>query len=116
MPLTGTPSAVAVDRVAPQPTRSRGRRLYRDGMQRIGLLAAMLLVLPSLVACGGAKIGEACDKPGSTDPCESGAVCGKDTSGATVCLKTCTQQSDCAATQECNGIEGSSAKGCRTKK
>jgi hypothetical protein len=83
------------------------------------MLPLLLLLAPlALLAagCGSAKIGEACTKPGSTDVCESGAVCSKDSSNATLCLKICTQQSDCAATQECNGVEGSSIKGCRTKK
>jgi hypothetical protein len=30
-------------------------------------------------------------------------------------LKVCAAQSDCPAEQECNGVEGSSAKGCRLK-
>ncbi len=77
-------------------------------------LLPLVLLLTS--ACGSTKIGEPCTNAGSTDVCESGGVCSKDSSGVTLCLKICTQQSDCAATQECNGVEGSSLKGCRTKK
>lgn len=68
-------------------------------------------------ACGGEKkLGESCDESGKTDgECESGGVCGKQTSGSLQCLKVCTQQTDCSADQECNGVEGSSTKGCRLK-
>lgn len=84
-----------------------------DWVSRALSSAAVVLMF----ACSSeAKTGESCDEPGKTDGvCESGAVCGKDTSVATLCLKVCTVQSDCAATQECNGVEGSSIKGCRTK-
>lgn len=80
------------------------------------LHAGLALLALIAMGCGSNKIGESCDKQGATDVCESGGVCSKDTSGATLCLKICNAQTDCAATQECNGVEGSSLKGCRTKK
>ena len=62
------------------------------------------------------KVGEECEEGGKTDgECESGAICGKNTAGALVCLKICTDQAGCAATEECNGVEGSSSKACRSK-
>lgn len=68
-------------------------------------------------ACGSeGKIGEECEESGQTeDECESGAVCGTNTGGTLVCLKVCTEQADCAGEEECNGVEGSSVKGCRLK-
>ena len=69
-----------------------------------------------LTACGGgAKVGDACTTSGSTDECESGAVCVSNASTTPVCLKSCTQASDCASTEDCNGVSGSSAKACRPK-
>ncbi|MBP9112512.1 MAG: hypothetical protein KBF88_06860 [Polyangiaceae bacterium] len=69
-----------------------------------------------LAACSsGAKVGESCDTSGSTDECESGAVCSKNTSSTLLCLKTCVSQSDCTSTEDCNGVEGSSLKACRVK-
>ena len=73
-------------------------------------------VIALLFGCGANDIGEPCKELGKTDgECESGGVCGKDTSGALRCLKICAQQTDCPATQECNGVEGSSLKACRDK-
>jgi hypothetical protein len=85
-------------------------------MRKLSPYAAAILTL-ALAACSSSKkVGEACEKPGSTDECESGGVCSKDSTNAVLCLKICSSQADCAATQECNGVEGSSLKGCRTKK
>jgi hypothetical protein len=62
------------------------------------------------------KLGESCEETGKTDgECESGTICGTQTSGALQCLKVCAAQADCPADQECNGVEGSSTKGCRVK-
>lgn len=68
-------------------------------------------------ACGGeGKVGEECGEGGKTEgECESGGVCGTQTGGALVCLKLCVEQTDCSAEQECNGVEGTNLKGCRTK-
>jgi hypothetical protein len=68
-------------------------------------------------ACSSeSALGEACDEIGKTeDVCESGGVCGKNTSGAVMCLKLCTDHAGCAADEECNGVEGTNLKGCRLK-
>jgi hypothetical protein len=80
----------------------------------------LLVVALMVAACGSSsgttKIGEACSNAGKTDECVDGAVCTKDMSSATKCLKICTGQADCAAVEECNGVEGSSLKACRIKK
>jgi hypothetical protein len=80
----------------------------------VAMFASIVLVLSS--ACSGeSKLGEECDESGADGECESGSVCGKNTGEALICLKACSQQSDCTADQECNGVEGSSATGCRLK-
>jgi hypothetical protein len=63
------------------------------------LSVALLLALG--VACSGGK---------------SSAVCAKDTSDVIKCLKVCVDKSACGATEECNGVTGSSIKACRIKK
>ena len=77
-------------------------------------ISTLLALLP--VACGGEKkLGEGCDVSGKTSgECESGGVCGKSVE-ALVCLKVCTVQTDCAADQDCNGVDGTTTKGCRSK-
>lgn len=75
------------------------------------------LIALTAVACGGeSKLGEECDEVGKTeDVCESGGICGKRSDGALACLKLCTDDAQCAATEECNGVEGTNQKGCRLK-
>jgi hypothetical protein len=67
--------------------------------------------------CGGAAaLGEGCGEEGVDGECEDGAVCGKPDDGESLeCLKTCVEQADCPADQECNGVSGTSLKGCRPK-
>lgn len=74
------------------------------------------LALAFVMGCSGAAaLGEECDEEGADGECEDGAVCAKDTSDTPMCLKQCTEQSDCAADEECNGVTGSSLKACRMK-
>jgi hypothetical protein len=92
----------------------------------------MLVGLCLLVACssessgndssnhdGGlrtAVVGEACDDGGKTEgECEVGGICGTDAAGKLLCLKICTDPRQCAATEDCNGVEGANLKGCRPK-
>lgn len=78
------------------------------------VLLATVVMLPSCSSEG--KIGESCDESGETDgQCESGGVCGKNSAGVLLCLKVCTDQGQCATTEDCNGVEGASIKGCRPK-
>lgn len=76
--------------------------------------AAVLLAVP---ACSSEKkLGESCDESGKTeDVCESGTVCGANTTGGLQCLKICTDQTQCASTEDCNGVEGTNIKGCKPK-
>jgi len=83
------------------------------------LTALMLVGLGILIpGCGGAEVGESCGTKGSTEECVDGAVCDlKGTSDSEpVCLKICADSSECAATEDCNGVTGSNLKACTPKK
>lgn len=83
------------------------------------MLSALLLVcLGILVPACASDVGESCATKGSTDECVDGAVCElKGTSDSEpVCLKICDDSSECAATEDCNGVTGSSLKACTPKK
>lgn len=89
------------------------RRVARVAVVAFVFIATVVM-LPSCSSEG--KLGESCDESGKTDgQCESGGVCGKNSAGALLCLKVCTDQAQCATTEDCNGVEGSSIKGCRPK-
>lgn len=84
-------------------------------MHRRAIVIALVSCL--VLACGSeAALGESCDEEGVQDgQCESGLVCGKETDSSLRCQKVCSQQSDCPASQECNGLTGN-VKACRVKK
>ncbi len=77
-------------------------------------LASFVTVLP---ACSGAEVGETCETEGAADECVEEAICGKpsDSAAEPQCLKICTADTDCAASESCNGVTGSSTKACRIK-
>ncbi len=83
-------------------------------MKRVASLLAVLSVL-SFACSGESALGEECDDQGKDGECEDGSVCGKETTGSLVCLKVCKEQTDCPTGKECNGVEGTSIKGCRNK-
>jgi hypothetical protein len=62
-----------------------------------------------------AAIGEACSYEGHQAQCVPNAICGKDVDGGIECLQICDDASDCPNNWDCNGVEGSSLKGCRLK-
>jgi hypothetical protein len=82
----------------------------------LAMTAAFALVMP---ACGGeAELGEECGEAGVQEgECVDGAICGAtgDAEGSLACIKVCTDDAQCAATEECNGVSGSNVKGCRPK-
>jgi hypothetical protein len=87
-------------------------------MLKVGLGVMVLVCLGVLLpACGGAEIGEACETRGAQNECVDGAICDLDGTDAAdpVCLKLCTEQADCAADEDCNGVSGSSLKACTAK-
>jgi len=70
----------------------------------------------SMVGGCASDIGEACDTAGAEDECVEGAICEQAVSGqAPTCRATCTDDSQCASTEGCNGVEGSNLKACRPK-
>ena len=87
-------------------------------MPRLASIAASAFAfLVMLSSCSSeGKVGESCDESGKADgECVSGGVCGKNSAGALLCLKVCTDQAQCASTEDCNGVDGSNVKGCRPK-
>jgi hypothetical protein len=82
-------------------------------------LVPLALVLIATAACSSeSDPGEACDRPGGTsDVCSEGTVCGKPTSKSEnfVCVFICDENKQCPKDYDCNGVEGTSIKGCRFK-
>jgi hypothetical protein len=69
------------------------------------------VVLP-IVGCGGADLGEPCDRAGETDECVAGAICTNDSSG-NFCRKICRDSDECPAGYSCNGVTRTSTKSCQ---
>jgi hypothetical protein len=88
-------------------------------MRKVVAFFSVLLLLTTVVACDSA-LGESCEEEGRVDgECDDGTVCGKQsaaTDSSLVCLKQCSSQADCNATEECAVVPASSLKGCRTKR
>lgn len=79
-------------------------------------LMLMLGLLVATAACSGkSDIGESCDTAGSTDECVDGAICTNGDTGLT-CRRRCTDDSQCAATEACNGVSNTNLKSCQPKK
>ena len=89
----------------------------------LGLFASFASFASFAAGCGtsddggGGSVGSACTQSGGGGQCAAGAVCGKPSDGTVSlqCLVACTVQTDCPSGQDCNGVEGSSQKGCRPK-
>jgi hypothetical protein len=62
-----------------------------------------------------AAIGESCSFEGHRAECVGEAICGKDVDGGIECLQICDSADECPNNWDCNGVEGSSLKGCRLK-
>jgi hypothetical protein len=87
-------------------------------MRTSWLCGGLMVALVAFGAgCSDAEVGEECGESGvEAGECVDGAICGKHgTSGDLTCLKVCTVQTDCAANEDCNGVDGSNVKGCRLK-
>jgi hypothetical protein len=77
------------------------------------LLVALFLML-LLAACGGeGGLGDSCDTPSSEGECEAGTICTNMSGNENRCRKLCTEQAECAALENCNGVSGSSLKSCQ---
>lgn len=81
------------------------------------VVLGLVLVVGSVVACGGGDIGESCDEEGKVKgECDDDAVCGREKSqseGSLVCLKQCTQPGDCGSGEQCAAVNGTNLRGCR---
>jgi hypothetical protein len=75
------------------------------------LISAFLLC----VACGRADTGESCDKVGDTDECVDEAICTNESNGSQTCRKRCTEDTQCASSEQCNGVSGTNIKSCQPK-
>lgn len=84
-------------------------------MTRIARLLAPALTILAL-GCASAEIGDTCDTSGSKDECVDGAICTQISGGSNVCRKSCTADTDCESTEQCNGVSGASTKSCQPKK
>jgi len=81
------------------------------------LLAILVLALgaSTVISCA-ADVGETCETSGSMDECVDDAVCVQAVSGQEpTCRKVCTDDTQCASSEACNGVEGSNVKACRPK-
>jgi len=88
-------------------------------MRKALCLVFSIVFVGLVAACSDGELGESCEESGKVGgECEEGLVCGKKSDGSNdlFCLKQCSAQSDCGGTEECNGVSGSSLKGCRPRK
>lgn len=90
--------------------------------RRLPAAALPSLVLATLLGCGGGgELGDECDTYGATtDECEEGLICSVPSDNSPpnappVCIRICNDHPDCAPDESCNGVEGSTLKGCRKK-
>jgi len=81
---------------------------------RLIIISATMIMFCFSIGCGAAEIGEACDTSGSVDECVEGAICCAE-AGQQSCYKICTDQTECSATESCNGVAGSNIKSCQPK-
>ena len=103
-------------------------------------MAARVLLLISLAACGAPNVGAACGGNASCDDglvcnsaftggyctkactvtgtqsgCPEGSICDSVTGAGTVCVAICKTTVDCRSPLECNGVSGSNVKACKPK-
>lgn len=91
-------------------------RKRNNGLGGRVLLAALSFGVAVLGYGCASDVGESCETPGAENECVDGAVCDKQVNGAVSCLKLCTDQADCAANENCNGVsDGSDRKACHPK-
>lgn len=86
-------------------------------MKRFIFTTTLALVLAAAsYGCGGkGEIGDGCDTAGATDECAEGVICTNNADSTFTCRKLCTDQAQCAANENCNGISNSNQKSCQPK-
>ena len=99
--------------------------MHRSSPTFLSALLVGILGLGGLEACdeepSPAEVGEACDSPGETSLCVSGAVCtnlsGSDAEVvgfANQCLLLCDTDLDCGENEGCRGISRTNLKSCQS--
>jgi hypothetical protein len=82
-------------------------------MRALARGAVLALVLAWGVGCGGSSgLGESCDTSGSLDECDAGLICTR-VGDQNTCYQLCTEQEQCAAGWNCNGVPDSNLKSCQ---
>lgn len=79
------------------------------------VLASLLFLGAGFVACGGhpgGTVGDPCDSRGSSGECDGNQVCDSIDDGSLYCLQICSDHSDCASGERCNGVSGNDLKAC----
>ncbi len=84
-------------------------------MNKMLMTAVCLLFLTLGVGCGRADIGESCNEPGRTSECVDEAICTGNPDGSATCRVRCTDDTQCSATEACNGVSGTNIKSCQPK-
>ncbi len=83
-------------------------------MNKLLVMLACLSFVTLGTACGRADIGDSCDRPGNADECVDAAMCTQTANGAR-CLPRCVDDTQCAATEACNGVASTNIKTCQPK-
>ncbi len=69
-----------------------------------------------VLACGdehpGGTVGDPCEDVGDSSECAGGEICDDLDGGGAYCLKICEDHADSDPDERCNGVSGSSTKGC----
>ncbi len=84
-------------------------------MNKLLATLACLSFLTLATGCGRADIGDSCDRPGNPDECVSEAMCTQNANGSATCLRRCIDDTQCAATEACNGVASTNIKTCQPK-
>lgn len=85
-------------------------------MLKHSLACALLVCLGVFMPGCASDVGDACDTRGAQDECVENAICDSTTDSAEpICLKVCTDDTQCASTEACNGVSGSNIKACKPK-
>lgn len=85
-------------------------------MSKYSLTAMLLVGLGAFLPACTSDVGESCATRGSQDECVENAICDTtSSSNEPICLKVCTDDSQCASDESCNGTSGSNIKACQPK-